>query len=165
MIVADVGLTATEATGTGLTVIAAVPLFPSLVAVIVAEPVATALTNPLTETVATVALLLVQVTVRPLKGLPLASSGVAVSCCVAPTMSVADGGLTATEATGTALTLIAAVPFFPSLVAVIVAEPGPTALTSPLPSTVATPAALDVQSIVRPESGFPLASSGVAVSC
>ena len=163
-IVAAVGLTLTDATGTA-TVIADVPLFPSLVAVIVAEPVATPVTRPFASTVATPGALVVQLTARPESGFPLASSGVAVSCWVPPTAIVAEPGLTATDATGTGFTVIADVPLFPSLVAVIVAEPGATAVTRPFASTVATPGALVVQLIVRPESGLPFASSGVAVSC
>ena len=59
-----------------------VPLCPSLVAVIVAEPAAFAVTNPLPLTVATAVLPLAHVTTRPDKALPLASLGVAVSCTV-----------------------------------------------------------------------------------
>ena len=77
--VAAVGLTVTEATGTLVTVMADVPLFPSLVAVIVAEPAATPVTNPLALTVATAALLVAQVTTRPVRAVPLESSGVAVN--------------------------------------------------------------------------------------
>ena len=62
-----------------VTVLAAVPATPSLVAVIVAVPAATPVTRPLAETVATVLLLVVQVTVRPLRAVPLASFGVAVN--------------------------------------------------------------------------------------
>lgn len=54
--VADVGVTATLATaagGCGFTVISALPLFPSLVAVIVALPAPIAVTTPSLETVAT----------------------------------------------------------------------------------------------------------------
>jgi len=58
---------------------AAVPLFPSLAAVIVAEPAATPLTNPLAETVAMAALLVAHVTTRPLRAAPFASFGVAVN--------------------------------------------------------------------------------------
>src|SRR5207302_1438133 len=65
-----------------VTVMAAVPLCPSLVAVIVAAPVATAVTSPLPFTIATAVLLLAQVTARPLSGVPFASFGVAVSCAV-----------------------------------------------------------------------------------
>ena len=41
-----------------------------------------------------------QVTDRPFKGLPFASMGVAVSCVVSPTVTLADAGLTVTDATG-----------------------------------------------------------------
>ena len=104
------GLTVTEATGTLVTVMADVPLCPSLVAVIVAEPAATLVTSPLAETVATAALLVAQVTVRPLRAVPFASFGVAVNCVVAPTVRLAVAGLTVTDATGTLVTVRAAVP-------------------------------------------------------
>jgi len=104
---------------------AEVPLCPSLVAVIVAEPTAAPLTRPLALTVATDVLLLDQLTVRPDSGLPLASFGVAVSCTVDPTCTVAEGGATVTVATGTCTTVMADVPLCPSLVAVIVAVPPP----------------------------------------
>src|SRR6266487_6664716 len=61
-----------------VTVMAAVPLCPSLVAVIVAGPAARAVTRPLLLTVATEVLELVQVTVRPVRRLPPASRSVAV---------------------------------------------------------------------------------------
>src|SRR2546425_13084590 len=54
---------------------------------------------------------------------------------------------------------------FRSDVAVIVAAPNPTAVTSPLPPTVATAALLLAHVTTRPDSGAPLASFGVAVSC
>src|SRR5438034_41345 len=121
--VAVAGVIVTEATGTGVTVIVEGPLLPSLVAVIVAVPAALPVTSPLAVTVATAVLLLPQLTVRPDNGLPLASFGVAVSCTVWPTCTDAVLGLTVTDATGTVLTVIAAVPLCPSLVAVIVAAP------------------------------------------
>src|SRR5439155_9862513 len=61
---------------------AAVPLWPSLVAVIVGEPAAWPVTSPLELTVATVVLLLDQVMVRSDSALPLASFGVAINCTV-----------------------------------------------------------------------------------
>ena len=73
------------------------------------------------------------------------------------------GGLTATVATGTGITVTAAVPLFPSLVAVMVAVPGATAVTKPLAETVATAVALEDQVTGR-GSGFPSASRGVATS-
>src|SRR5205823_9908628 len=83
-----------------VTVMADVPLCPSLVAVIVADPAATPVTSPLPLTVAAAVLLLDQVIDRPTSVLPFASFGVAVSCCVWPSFRVADAGGTVTVATG-----------------------------------------------------------------
>src|SRR5213080_2092251 len=165
---AGAGVTVTEATGAGagaVTVMAEVPLLPSLVAVIVAEPAVTPVTSPLPPTVATALLLLAQVTVRPLSGFPFASFGVAASCTVWPACTDAVAGLTVTDATGTVLTVIVAVPPCPSLVAVIVAEPAVTPVTSPLPLTVATAGLLLDQVTVRPPSGLPNASRVIAAYC
>src|SRR5439155_885243 len=148
-----------------VTVMAAVPLFPSLVALIVTEPGVTPLTRPLVLTAAIDVLELDHVTVRPESGFPPASLGVAVSCTVWPACTEAEGGDTSTVATGTFVTVTDEVPLFPSLVAVIVAVPGVTPETSPLLLTVAT-AVLELDHVtVRPESGVPPASFGVAVSC
>ena len=83
-----------------MTVIADVPRLPSLVAVIVARPAVRPVTRPLLLTVATPASLLVQVTTRPVSGVPLASVGVAASCTVCPGVRLAVAGLTLTAATG-----------------------------------------------------------------
>ena len=86
----------------GVTVMAAEPLLPSLVAVTVTGPPAPLpVTRPVASTVAIVAALVAQVTVRPVRGLPAASCGVAVSWTVSPGCVVADAGVTPTEATGT----------------------------------------------------------------
>src|SRR5438309_551017 len=63
------------------------------------------------------------------------------------------------------VTVTTAAPLWPSLVAVRVVVPPATPVTSPVADTVATPQALDVQVINRPDSGRPFASSGVAVNC
>src|SRR5207248_1425680 len=148
-----------------VTVMAAVPLFPSLVALIVMEPGVTPLTRPLVLTVATDVLELDHVTVRPESGFPPASLGVPVSCTVWPACTEAVAGVTSTDATGTGVTVIVEVPLFRSLVALIVVEPGVTPLTRPLLLTVATDV-LELDHVtVRPERGAPLASFGVAVSC
>src|SRR2546422_596780 len=102
---------------------AEVPLCPSLVAVIVAEPATPRPTRPRVFRVAAEVLLLDQVTVRRVGGLPVTSSGVAVSCSFGPACTLAGAGLTVTDATGTLVTVIADVPLFPSLAAVIVADP------------------------------------------
>src|SRR5437764_12442102 len=93
-----------------VTVTADVPVLPSDVAVMVAEPAATPVTSPLPFTVATAVLLLDQVTTRPDNGLPFASFGVAVSCTVRPIVTLAVGGVTVTLATGTGVTVTADVP-------------------------------------------------------
>src|SRR5438093_13096111 len=102
----------------------AVPVLPSLVALIVAEPIVTPETSPEPLTVATEVLLLDQVTARPESAVPFASFSVAVSCTVWPCWIEAVGGLTDTVATGRLVTVMDDVPLFPSLVGVIVAEPG-----------------------------------------
>src|SRR6266511_3284167 len=119
------------------TVIAEVPLLPPVAAVMVAEPTVTPVTKPLLLTLATGVALLDHVMVRPDNVLPAESFGVAVSCTVLPVCTLADAGLTATEATGTIATAIVDVPLFPPLAAVIVAEPAAFAVTSPLPLTFA----------------------------
>ncbi len=161
------GATVTLATGTAETVTAAVPLWPSLVAVIVTGPPAdTPVTIPLAFTVASAVLPEAQVITRPVSTFPLASFVVAVSCTVPPATTDAGLGVTVTVDTGTAVTVTAAVPLWPSLVAVIVTgPPAATPVTTPLPSTVATDVLLDAQVIARPVSTFPFASFVVAVSC
>src|SRR5439155_26235340 len=160
------GATVTDATGTGVTVMDDVPLWPSLVAVIVAEPATFVVTSPLLFTVATDVLFEDHVTVRPVRMLPFASLSVAVSCCVWPACTLADAGVTVTEATGAPATVMLAVPLCPSLVGVIVTgPPAATPVTSPLPFTLAIALLLDDQLIARPVNGLPLASLGVAVSC
>jgi hypothetical protein len=85
---------------TGTTVIAAEPLRPSVVAEIVAFPVDAGVTNPEGLTVATLAFVLFQVTARPVSVLPEASVRVTFSCSVLVIATVADGGVTVTDATG-----------------------------------------------------------------
>src|ERR1051326_8387406 len=90
----------TDATG-ARTVICALPLCPSLVAVIVTGPPgATPVTSPLEETVAMGPVLGDHVIVRPVRMLFAPSRSVAVSCCVDPTKIDGVPGETVTEATG-----------------------------------------------------------------
>src|SRR5438445_9611873 len=106
-----------------VTVMAAVPLFPSLVALIVMEPGVTPDTSPLLLTVATAVLELDHVTVRPERGAPLASFGVAVSCTVWPACTEDVGGVTLTFATVTWVMVMVEVQLLPSHEAAIVAVP------------------------------------------
>jgi len=92
----------------------------------VAEPMVTPVTRPLLLTLATVVALLDHVIERPDKVLPAESFGVAVSCTVFPVATLADAGLTTTDATGTIAAVIVDVPLLPPLAAVIVAEPAAT---------------------------------------
>ena len=103
-----------------MTVTPAVPLLNSLVAVIVTAPAASPVTNPVPLTVASPVLLVPQVTDRPLKGAPVESSGVAISCTVPLTWMPDATGLTATMATGTGFTVTTALSALP---------PGPWAIT------------------------------------
>src|SRR5881398_2237239 len=83
-----------------MTIKLAVPLLPSLVAVIVAEPALTLVTRPDAFAFATAVLLLAHITTRWLRGPPLASLRVAINCTVWPASTVAEAGLTATAPTG-----------------------------------------------------------------
>ena len=65
----------------------AVPLLPSLEAVMVTDPAATPVTRPLAVTVASEGALLDQLTTFPGTALPAESLGVARSCTVVPTSS------------------------------------------------------------------------------
>jgi hypothetical protein len=161
-----VRVTLTVATGTAVTLIDAVPVCPSLVAVMVAAPTDTAVTRPLVLTVATPRLLELHATGRPLRTSPLAARITAVACVVAPAMSEDAASVTLTVATGTGFTVIEDVPVFVSLVAVIVTgPPAATAVTRPFPSTVAAAVLLDVHVTTRPVSTRPFASLVTAVNC
>src|SRR5690242_12029298 len=100
--IAVAGATSTHATVAcpAVTVSCAVPVLPSLAAVMVALPTPTPVTRPPLDTVATAALLLLQTTVRPLNGSPPPFLRSAASWTVAPTATLADAGVTSTDATG-----------------------------------------------------------------
>jgi len=76
------GVTVTVETGASVTVTLDVPVFPSLVAVIVVVPGTSPVTTPDCETLATSGLLEVQETARPLSVFPAASFIVAVNVAV-----------------------------------------------------------------------------------
>ena len=130
----------------------------------VAAPAASAVATPFAFTAATAGLLLLHVTVRPVRALPTASFGIAANTCVAPTLSVAVGGVSSTEATGPSTTVTAAEADLFSEVAVIVTFPGAHAVATPLALTVATTGLLLLHSTVRPGTAFPAASFGVATN-
>jgi hypothetical protein len=154
-----------------------VPVFVSLVAVIVTVPTPTAVTRPLEDTVATAMLSELHVTTRSVSTVPVASFVTAVSCCVGvtPSTRLAVAGVTVTVATGTGSTVIAGVVALGavSLVAVIVAIPTPVAvavtvapvdvLTVLAALTDSTVGLLETHVTVRPLRVAPFAPLGVAV--
>ncbi len=101
MTTAGSGITSTDTTSV-TTVIGAEPMRPSDVAVIVVSPGDTPVTLPLVLTEATVASALPQVTVRPVKTLPAASSVVGVICTLVPTTTLGCAAETVTVATAAA---------------------------------------------------------------
>jgi hypothetical protein len=135
------------------------------VAVMVAVPSATAVTSPVDDnTVATAASDVAQVTVAPLIVSPFASFTVAVNATVSPTEDkvLALGDTSMVDATWATVTL--AVAFSDPVVAVIVAVPSATAVTSPADDTVATAASDVSQVTVAPLIVSPFTSVTVAVS-
>ena len=87
-----VGANVTVPTGTGVTVTTDEPVFPSLVAVMVAVPTATALTEPVEDTVAVAELLELQLTTRSVTTVPFASFTVTVIGDTRPTAKLIVGG-------------------------------------------------------------------------
>jgi len=108
----DVGVsdTVTLATGTAVTVSTALPLWPSLVAVMVVVPAASVVATPLLFTVATAVFELLHVIVRPVRTVFDALRVTAVPCDVAPTATDVGASDTVTLATGTAVTESTALP-------------------------------------------------------
>lgn len=140
------GDTLTPVTGILNTVIEAVAVCAPfcVVTVIVALPGDTPVTKPDPSTLATEALLELQLTVLMVA---FAGATVAVSCCVAPTLNDAVSGETVTPVTGTmdevTVTSAVAVKLPSTEVTVIVEVPMVSAITTPFVLTVATAVLLD----------------------
>jgi hypothetical protein len=147
-----------------VTVTAAVPLAEPEVAVIVAVPLATAVTNPADETVAIDELDVVHVTVAPDIVVPPASFTVAAKVTVSSMAAkVFVLGATVTfEATWVTVTELD--PLAEPEVAVIVTDPVATEVTSPADETVATDELDVVHVAVESERTFPSESLTVALS-
>jgi len=119
---------------------------------------------PVPETVATDGVPLLQAIGRPVRGFPPTSLVAAVSWNAPPGLTLTVPGVTTTVLTGIGVTVTLVEPVFPSLVAVINADPGATAVNNPVGDTVATPAADVVQTTVRPARLFPAESDVLAIS-
>ena len=144
------------------TVTSAVPASDPASAMTVAVPAPAAVTSPLPSTVATASSVVDQDNSRPGAGWPFASSASADKRIVSPTaVSVAVAGDTRTS-TGRCSTVTSAVAASDPAEARMVAVPAPTAVTSPLPSTVATASSVVDQDNSRPGAGWPFASSASA---
>jgi hypothetical protein len=120
-------------------------------------------TSPDEDTVATAALLVAQVTVRPEIACPLASRTEACAWAVWPTGTVVTPDTT-TELTTASVTVNGAEPLCPSLVAMMFALPTATAETAPVAETVAIEGADEDQVMARPTRTLPPASRSVAVA-
>src|SRR5512140_271728 len=153
-----VGATTMLAPTAEATAIPAVPVLPSLVAVMFAVPLVTPLTRPVLSTVATDSSSEDHVIVRPESTLPLASSGSATRCTVSPTLMAALVGETRTDATGGGMTMIVATPDLPPELAAMCTVPSAMPVTTPEPDTVA----MEVFSELQKMLGVPLAPSTVA---
>jgi hypothetical protein len=123
-----------------------------------ADPIVTPVTTPIVLTVATAVLSEDHAIVLPVTTAPLASLVVAVACVDLPTPIVEDASDTVTDATAVATTVTCADPVRPSLVAVMLAVPAPTAVTTPVVFTVATAVLSDAQDTTRPVTTTPFAS-------
>jgi hypothetical protein len=115
--------------------------------------------------VAAAVLLELHVIGRPVRTLPLASFSVAVACVELPPGIEEVPRVTRTDATGATITFMVADPLCPSLVAVMVALPTPTAVKTPEGLTTAAAELLDVHVTTRPDNTLLPASFSVAVAC
>ena len=98
---------------------------------------------------------------RPVSTCPCASFSTTVAVALPPPTTAVGARETDTLATGAAVgwfTVSVAMPFCPSLVAMIVTVPAATAVTAPEADTVASEGAEELHVTVRPVSTFPSAS-------
>ncbi len=156
------GMTATAVGAGATTVSAARPVTPAAVAMTSASPAPTPVTSPAASTTATAVSPDAQSNSAPATAWPLASVAAAARRSVSPVTNVSAAGATATALTSWA-TVTAALPDTPPALAVIVAVPLPTAVTSPDPSTVATVASSDAHVNSAPATPWPFASVASAV--
>lgn len=168
--VAVAGEICTAATA-GMTFTADEPVFVSAVATIEAGPPAltpvTVTVGPLLgETEANDGCALDQLMTRSVTIVPLTSRTVAVNCAVTPpVVTESDTGATVTLPTGAIVDTIDTAAVFPSLVALMFAEPAATAVTSPVALTVAAAVLSDCHVTTRPDNVAPVESLVIAPSC
>ena len=145
--------------GTTVTMMTAVPDFPSLDAVMVDWPAPSPTTSPVEETVEMELSLELQAIVRPVSTFPAPSTGMARSWRFWETMTVPVGGVIEIDAIGTGTAVTDAVPAIPSVLAEMVAAPAARAVTTPVELTVAIALFDDDQLKTFPGTKMPPASS------
>src|SRR5574338_657824 len=106
-----------------------------MVATIVVPPTPVAVTSPLGATVATAGLPVVQATPGFATSAPVAVAALAASSARWPTVSASAAGETATDATGAGRTVTVPLARRAPLLAVMVAVPGATPVTTPVVET------------------------------
>ena len=143
------------------------PDFPSLVATMLAVPVATAVTTPLPLTVATAGSELDHVTVRPVSKFPFASLSVVLAWVLWPIVRLPTATDTVTDATGDAVvvTVSEVCALTPSLVAAMLVVPVANVVARPVEAMVATAVFELLQVTARPVNTFPAASRIVDRYC
>ena len=137
------------------------------VAVIIAVPAATAVTSPVLSTVATPVSSLAQVNVTSATVMPSAVNAIAVNRNVPPTIIIIEAGLTTTRSTtggGSTTVTLTGSEVTSSTLAVIIAVPAATAVTSPVLSTVATPVSSLAQVNVTSATAMPSEVDAIAVN-
>ena len=152
------GDTVTER-ATCITIANALPEIAPEVAVIVAVPLPSAVTNPAESTGATCGSLLAHVTTSSGIGRPIWSRTSAVSRTVSPSASnTTVSGVTATVVGAGTTTTSCARPVTPDEVAETSTSPTATPATNPVPSTTATVVSLDAHENPAPATPWPFAS-------
>src|SRR5688572_224550 len=122
---------------------------PSTVAITRVDPRACVVARPLLLIVAIEAVVVLQVTTRPVSGFPALSRGVAVYCCESPSSTRAESGASVTDRTGTGTTVVVLVPFLLLETAVTVTVPVRRPVTLAVEMPVATTTATDVSLLVH----------------
>jgi hypothetical protein len=140
LIAEELSVTVTEATGaaTAVTVATDEPCTPPLVAMMLAVPLATAVTTPLEETDATAGLELLHEIVTPLITFPFASLATATAWVVCPTEMLDEFKVTLIDVNVGVATVADADPCTLPLVATTLAVPVANAVTRPLDETETT---------------------------
>jgi hypothetical protein len=163
---ADAGSILMAATGAGPTVSTALPVLPSLIAEIVADPGAIAVITPLVaSTVATLGAFELHATVRPVSAEPVPSSVVAVAWEVPTAVIEVGASTTETDATGTGATVSTILDVTPPALALMVTVPTLRVVIRPVGEMLATVGSVVDHATFLSVSVLPAASVRIVDSC